>query len=233
MKDEDGKLTGQLFETPAIGKVYLAAPQPSDEDISLAVQEQWKDYAKRGFTTVTDLAYSETEGCNKALNEQSNMADCPVRVALYQFKTPRRNKKSKQKTMCCNMVFKSPETSVKTKLEENDKLWVQGYKIIADGSPHCGTMAVREPFLRSNLAEILCFPPVPDSYGHQNYSWDEMYEMVTKYHEEGKQVSVHAHGERAIERVISVFEKVGITRTVSDCQCCFEYLLLIDHSLRI
>ena len=43
----------------------------------------------------------------------------------------------------------------------NPKLWEAGVKLGADGSPHCGTAAVREPFLNSNLTETLGFPPAP------------------------------------------------------------------------
>ena len=158
---------------------------------------------------------------DKVLKEESEEEKCPVRVALYQVADMKDDVDENQPTsvpqMCCVMPAMEL-TSLQKDADElvgNEKLWVQGYKIFADGSPHSGTMAIREPFLRSNLTEILGFPPVPDSYGHQNYSWDEIYNTVKYYYVEcGKQVAVHAYGERAIDRVMSVFEKVSSTNII-------------------
>ena len=57
VKDEDGHLTGQLFEAPAIMRVLGAGPQPTPEELEDTVRKQWKDYSACGFTTVTDMAY--------------------------------------------------------------------------------------------------------------------------------------------------------------------------------
>lgn len=90
----------------------------------------------------------------------------------------------------------------------NENLWEAGVKIIADGSPHCGTAAVREPFMNSNLTQTLGFPPAP-CYGQLNYSTEEMLETVKFFHQQGTQIAVHAHGDRAIDQVISVYEQVS------------------------
>ena len=50
----------------------------------------------------------------------------------------------------------------------NSRLWEVGVKLMADGTPHCGTAAVREPFLDMPIDEPLGFPPAP-SYGHLYY----------------------------------------------------------------
>lgn len=89
----------------------------------------------------------------------------------------------------------------------NPKLWEAGVKLGADGSPHCDTAAVREPFLNSNLTETLGFPPAP-CYGNLNYSTQDLLETVKRYHRQGKQIAIHAHGERAIDQVIGVYEQV-------------------------
>ena len=80
-------------------------------------------------------------------------------------------------------------------------------KLGADGSPHCGTMAVREPFLNSNLTQTLGFPPAP-GYGNLNHSTEDLLERVKFHHQQGAQVAIHAHGERAIDQVIGVYEQV-------------------------
>ena len=80
-------------------------------------------------------------------------------------------------------------------------------KLGADGSPHCGKAAVREPFLNSNLTEILGFPPAP-CYGNLNHTTEDLLEIVKAKHNNKKQIAIHAHGERAIDQVIGVYEKV-------------------------
>ena len=59
---ENGRLTGLILETPAIQSILDHYPKEHllfkvDEAVE-AVNAQWKDYAARGFTTVTELAYN-------------------------------------------------------------------------------------------------------------------------------------------------------------------------------
>ena len=89
----------------------------------------------------------------------------------------------------------------------NSKLWEAGVKIVADGSPHTGTAAVREPFLNSNLTQTLGFPPAP-CYGNLNHSTEDLLKAVKSYHQRGTQIAIHAHGESTIDQVIGVYEQV-------------------------
>ena len=90
VKDENGHLTGQLFEVPAMKKILGSSPQPKADEMKMAIEEQWRDYASRGFTTVTDLLFcmksDDTEETNVALNILKRVSEsqfCPVRLALY------------------------------------------------------------------------------------------------------------------------------------------------------
>ena len=85
VKDENGHLTGQLFEEPAITRVIGCSPQPTAEELSKAVWDQWKDYASRGFTTVTDLAYMSNEGFDSLLDTISKTDSCVIRLAFYRL----------------------------------------------------------------------------------------------------------------------------------------------------
>ena len=109
VKDEDGHLTGQLFEAPAILKVLLAAPRPTLEDLKTAVCEQWRDYSACGFTTVTDLSYMPDKLFDPLLEEMSLKNTCPVRLALYRrvalglrSEAALANRKG---TLCCPRLF--------------------------------------------------------------------------------------------------------------------------------
>lgn len=41
-----------------------------------------------------------------------------------------------------------------------------------------------------------------------NYSDNKLKEMVSFFHQQGTQIAVHAHGERAIDQVIEAYDKV-------------------------
>ena len=41
-----------------------------------------------------------------------------------------------------------------------------------------------------------------------NYSDNKLKEMVSFCHQQGTQIAVHAHGERAIDQVIEAYDKV-------------------------
>ena len=94
-----------------------------------------------------------------------------------------------------------------TTFTKNPKLWEAGVKLGADGSPHCGTAAVREPFLDTELTRTLGFPPAPGR-GTLNHSPEDLLKTVKSHHQRGTQIAIHAHGERAIDQVIGVYEQV-------------------------
>ena len=100
---EDGQLTGQLFEAPAITRVFGAAPQPTIDTLQTAVLEQWKDYSARGFTTVTDLAYRRNKPFDSLLETISLSNTCPVRLALYRLVHGPENavSSSRKGSLCC------------------------------------------------------------------------------------------------------------------------------------
>ena len=90
VKDENGHWTGQLFEVPSMKKILGSSPQPKAYDMKMAIEEQWRDYASRGFTTVTDLLFcmksDDNEETNATLNILKRVSEsqfCPVRLALY------------------------------------------------------------------------------------------------------------------------------------------------------
>jgi len=85
VKDENNHLTGQLFEEPAIKRVIGCAPRPTADELKKTVEEQWKDYASRGFTTVTDLGYIRNPALDSLLEEISLNDTCPVRLAMYRI----------------------------------------------------------------------------------------------------------------------------------------------------
>jgi len=194
--DENGELTGLLLEEPAIKSVLEHAPIPEGMvgDAAEAIVEQWKEYSTRGYTTVTELAHAPSQAVDLYLSSVATFDDCPIRLALYI----------------------STSSTTEPQIVENSKIWVAGAKIWADGSPHCGTAAVKDPYPDNEMTQRLAFPPppppptIPDppKCGLLNWTDDELFQMVKKLHDEGKQVSVHTNGERAVDQALNVYKQL-------------------------
>jgi predicted amidohydrolase YtcJ len=89
----------------------------------------------------------------------------------------------------------------------SDRLWAGGAKFWYDGSFGTGNVLLEEPYLNSRLMQEGLGVP-KDSCGSSIYPKDQFRELVQKYHDAGRQISVHAQGDRAIRDVIDVYEDV-------------------------
>ena len=192
LTDSNGQLTGEIKKATNTFLLLSMAPSPSEARISDALLRTYRDYSSRGYTTVTELAYEPNEMIDRLIRDLSLRRDCPVRLALYQ-------KEDNEKDITQLHPLNSPSP---------DMLWLAGVKLWADGSPHAGTMALREPFLNSSLTNFLSFPKAPN-YGNLTFSTETLYNKVAFYHKLGTQIAIHAHGERAIEQVLSVYQRVN------------------------
>ncbi|XP_072036010.1 putative amidohydrolase YtcJ [Amphiura filiformis] len=276
VKDEDGHLTGQMFEEPAIMGVMGNAPMPTGEMILAGIVDQMRYYASVGITTVTDLAYMPNEDFDNALKSVFDKEDTPVRLGLYRMEHPHKEdpsasgppsaKKARTaratkpkptlegKVSCCTnlgtaqmaqkkkqkqaqpprQVARSQARSAAPEEDDepipignyNSKLWEVGIKFVADGSPHCGTCAVREPFMNTPLTQNLGFPPAP-GYGTLNFTSEEFVDSMKRLTKEGTQVAVHAHGERACEQVLRAYETILADDPTNRCRHRMEHLGLM------
>ena len=107
----------------------------------------------------TDLAYMtdyDDVGIGSILEAASGEDGCRLRLYLYILEEPA----NKEMMRCCSLPYPYPakqrdqRVRYTEKVEENAFLKIADVKIIADGSPHAGTMAIREPFLKSNLSTV-------------------------------------------------------------------------------
>ncbi len=83
VKDENGHLTGQLFEGPAIYGVLTCAPLPDGANIVSGIMEQLNMYAAAGFTTITELLYRPNNDFDKILASITSRNECPIRLGKY------------------------------------------------------------------------------------------------------------------------------------------------------
>ena len=191
LMNSNGNLTGEIKKCTNTFHLLSKAPAPTRDCISKTITQIYRDYSSRGYTTVTELAYEPDDLIDELIREAASRRDCPIRLALYQ-------KEEEGKIIQQLRQLQSPDT---------DKLWLAGVKLWADGSPHSGTMAVREPFLKSTITELLSFPKAPN-YGTLIFPTDSLYDRVSHYHKLGTQIAIHAQGERAVEQVLGVYQRV-------------------------
>ncbi|XP_072049549.1 putative amidohydrolase YtcJ [Amphiura filiformis] len=256
VRDEDGKLTGQLLEEPAMMRVMAYIPMPNAAEILGGITDQMRYYASVGITTVTDLGYIPNKAFDTTLKSVFDKEDVPVRLGLYRLEHPTKNEPSKTQkapkrnntiVACCPRLgfttaelFKNKETqrgasrARSTSAEEGDesignynsKLWEVGIKFVADGSPHCGTAAVREPYMNTPLTKLLGFPAAP-CYGNLNFTSEEIVDSVKRFTQEGKQVAIHCHGERTCEQALRAYEQILADDPTNRCRHRMEHLGLM------
>lgn len=79
----------------------------------------------------------------------------------------------------------------------DDMLRLGAVKYVADGSASERTMAMSTPYVGR-----------PDDYGILIMSQEEIHEVVQEAHSAGWQISIHANGDVAIDRVLNAYERV-------------------------
>ena len=168
------ELTGLVLEEPAISPIVNRCPKGS---VVLQAYDRinkiWREYSSRGYTTVTEMAYSPNIGTDIFLSLKACLKDCPIRLALYS----------------------TGGKDHKLYIRENSKLWLAGYKFWADGSPHAGTSAAKDNYLDNELTRRLSFPEPPNK-GTLNWSNDDLSDKVKECHDLRKQVAIHARTRR-------------------------------------
>ncbi|XP_038068548.1 N-substituted formamide deformylase-like [Patiria miniata] len=224
--DAEGWPTGQVFEEPAIMLVMGRAPLPDEELMMQGFYDQWRAYASAGLTTVTELAYMPSPEMDAILKTCADAPDFPIRLGLYKMTHAQTEEELHQpksappppKVRCCSQLGRvqpAPPKKGRSVVKNYDggvgnyssRLWEAGLKLVADGSPHCGTCATREPFMYTPLTETLGFPKAP-GYGTLNMEDDALLDTIKRHHQDGKQMAIHCHGERSSEQVLKVYEQV-------------------------
>ena len=205
VRDEKGEPSGMLKEKAALDLLMNNLPKPSPLEMAKLTFDALKQYSQLGFTTVTDLGTINLDVFTLTfLSFITLCPECPVRIGV--FYTPG------NKPPVLNHYI-------------NKKLWFPGVKIWADGSAYTGTMAVREPYLQTSMTKALDFDPkkpcgllLYDSTEHQA-------DAVRPY--QSDLIATHAHGERAIDQSLGVYEKLIEEQGPGDHRYRLEHVGLI------
>ena len=106
-------------------------------------------------------------------------------------------------------VHKGGEVTVPMNFGD-DHFRMIGAKLHADGSVLVGNVWTSKPFLNTAMTMKGMGLP-PDSTGHPNIEPEMLTRLVLKYVAQGYQMSVHAHGDRAIDMVLDAYEQAEAT----------------------
>lgn len=185
-RDENNRPTGKLAE--AITWRALETFYQAWGDIRLAegFEASIQEFIQNGITATTEHLYMPFY---KAYYQNALNKGWPMpRIAAYQQATT------------YDMAVEN------VKLGE-DRLWMAGVKIHADGSPFIGNIWLSEPYLE-NETTLERMSLKPGHLGSLNYPQEYFEKMVRTYFVQGWQMTVHTQGDRTIDMVLDLVEKI-------------------------
>jgi predicted amidohydrolase YtcJ len=178
-RDGEGRLTGIVYEAPAIQRLVGKLPQPTPAELAELGARTLREFAARGCTTIYDAGIGLIAGAadHELLRSLAQAPDAPLRV---------------------RGAF-TPElaTALGAAPGGGDERYdVVGIKFWADGSTQGFTGALNEPYLHGR------------GTGRLNHADDELREAMRVWHHAGWQLVVHSNGDRANEQVLRCFEEI-------------------------
>jgi predicted amidohydrolase YtcJ len=186
-RDEDGELTGSAFEEAAVEQVVAPLLASAQQHLPELLVAHLRDLSGRGITTVSDLSWNiDLNPLIAALREKGLL---PVRLRWYEMSHP---------------------GGAAAARGDGDSVFRQvGVKTWSDGSPWIGNIATSFPYLDTQATQDLGLEP--HHIGTANYTADQLLEIAEPYAAGGWQLACHAHGDRAIDATLDVYEQI-ITR---------------------
>ncbi len=191
LRDENGNLTGAIREVSAINVLMEAIPKAPIAAMELLLNIQYAKYAKAGFTTIGALGPRANVG--DSLRYMYDLADegNPIlQTVVYALPSQLEASGWKVGTTTPNRAF-----------------ILRGIKLWMDGSPFTGGAALAEPYEDTPLTRDRMQLHAPH-FGTMNYDIDAFTEEFRRFHAKGYQIAVHVQGEKSIDRVLDVAEKV-------------------------
>ncbi len=189
LKDVDGNLNGVIYEFSALQKILKKMPKTPQGTAELLLNLQYAQYAKAGYTTIAALGPVNIAGYPlNFMASLSRNADVPVRSFVYPLK-------------------KQLDRSAWPSGYGNDHFRIKGVKLYMDGSPYTGGAAFAEPYLNTEVT-LKRMKLQPNHRGKVNYSEASLLQTLTKYHNAGYQIAIHAQGEIAIQMILNAFTKI-------------------------
>jgi predicted amidohydrolase YtcJ len=176
-RDSQGRPTGVLFED-AMGLVSDLVPRSNEDQVAAAMRQAQEHCLRAGLTGVHDF---DGRLCFQALQSLHLADELKLRVVK-------------------NIPVKWLDQALGTGLKSgfgDDRLWIGGVKIFADGALGPRTAAMLAPYEGE-----------PDNWGIVVTDKEEMYAHASRASAGGLSVTVHAIGDRANHDILDVYEAV-------------------------
>ena len=176
--EKTGQPTGVLREN-CMELVWKAVPKPGAKQLQEACRLACKKAVEAGLTCVHWLVTSTDE--IQAIRKLDSEGQLPIRVVLGI------SPECIEEASALHLLEDSASGMVKT-----------GFvKLMADGSLGARTAALAEPY-----------SDCPETSGMMLYTEQELRRLVKKAHCEGRQLAIHAIGDRAVDAVLAAIENV-------------------------
>lgn len=178
-RDENGEPNGILREN-ARDLVLPFMPEETDDEMVENLVELGKLLISQGIVAVADMGNLHPGGNLKYYREASKKGFCQ-RVAMYYM---------------WDYFMDDPDFDIPEELlDYNSRIRIAGLKLIGDGSISGKTAWLREPYMST------------DECGMPVYSDESLEKAIEFAKKKGCQISVHAMGGRAIDRIVDRMEK--------------------------
>lgn len=187
LRDSAGDLNGTVREVSAINQLFDGVPKAPNWAVGLLTQRQLQHYAKAGYTSIGVLGpVGRSDNPLQLLKDLLDHPDAPLRAQTWALPT---------------------QLDAQIEPTGNDRYGLRGVKFWMDGSPFAGGAAWEQPY--ENTALVLERLDLPKfHYPHLNYDTDDFAGQFAEHHQRGFAIAVHAQGERAIDEVLNVAERV-------------------------
>ncbi|MER3480985.1 MAG: amidohydrolase [Meiothermus sp.] len=170
---------GILYET-AYGLVFRAMGEPSQAQYEHWIQAGCTYLKSLGITSATDPAVDPPlYAAYRALDERGEL---PIRVNLLYIRRPDGGTET----------FPLPEKYV------SERLRCDSVKFFADGGLSGATAAISQPYKTLE----------PPRYGILRFEEAELFELAREAHRQGFRIGTHAIGDRALDQVLRVYERL-------------------------
>ncbi|OCC22833.1 hypothetical protein MB02_15040 [Croceicoccus estronivorus] len=186
LKDEQGQLTGALFESASF-LLFPVMPQPTEEEKLAALDAAQMRYAREGYTHAQDGA-TQASDLPFFLSEAAG-EHMFIDLALLPFYTQLDDLLSRD-----DLQFGSYRGHVK----------LQGIKFILDGSPQARTAYFTRDYANGSPAGHHPW------HGQPVVDEETFTRLARKVNDRGWQIFAHANGDAAIDMAIHAFDALGI-----------------------
>lgn len=198
-RDAHGDLAGVAFEEAAVEQVVAPMLARARQHLPELLVAHLRDLSRRGITTVSDLSWNpDLNPLVQALHAQGQL---PVRLRWYEMSRP--------------------GGTAAPRGDDDPMLRQTGVKTWSDGSPWIGNIATSFPYLDTDATRGLGLEP--RHVGTANYTAEQLLVIAEPYALGGWQLACHAHGDRAIDSTLDVYEQIITRHALTDHRFRLEH----------